>query len=641
MPSKPSKSAVRAMEKGRFLTPSNPPAIRMPLDPKPSKSPGRTMEGAEPLTPPDDAASMLDMDRRIPGSGSVTKTATGKLAIRVTIAPGNRPLVTLPWAKDDRQATARGRLVRDWGRRLRASGHPEHIEAMIEDAAVATTREQIAAIESAVAKCEAAPRAAPPRLATDVPTVAAFGLQWTSGELARRWPDHVRVKKSAGGDAQILRDRINPIIGGKRLDEVTLADADRVMASLPVAQPGEPRGGGRRRKAKGLTPASRRRVAEVLHKLLGYATYPARYIATNPLPRGWLPKPGKRKAMTCLYPDEDRRMLGHRDTPLVLRTLFGFLAREGMREGEALALDWTELDLERGAVRLDTNKTDDPRAWALDPGVARALRRWHALEGKPTSGAVFKVNTSNLVRDLHAAIAAAGLTRPELTERSAVRQPLRVHDLRATFVTVALATGRSEAWVMDRTGHRSSVMLNEYRRQARTWAELDLGALAPLDQAIPELRSRTPKTPAGGQKTGSGGGSHKTRKGRNTDNGQGGRSEGAVRSEHFEAKKACSPHRARTGTSLAGQQVLRRTSPLPSQQKRTLASRSTPASDPFEDNLKAPADPMEEALAGALALATRAGDLEAVSAIVAELRARRLDRAGGGVVDLATARERR
>lgn len=62
--------------------------------------------------------------------------------------------------------------------------------------------------------------------------------------------------------------------------------------------------------------------------------------------------------------------------PLAYRMLWGFLAREGMREGEALALTWTDLDLERGVVRLDKNKTDDPRAWALHPGVVAALRAY-------------------------------------------------------------------------------------------------------------------------------------------------------------------------------------------------------------------------------------------------------------------------
>lgn len=63
-----------------------------------------------------------------------------------------------------------------------------------------------------------------------------------------------------------------------------------------------------------------------------------------------------------------------------------------------------------------------------------------------------------------------------------------MHGLRRTFVTLALANGRYEAWVQDRTGHRSSVMVNRYRRAARSVTELGLGWLAPLCEASPELK---------------------------------------------------------------------------------------------------------------------------------------------------------
>ena len=56
-----------------------------------------------------------------------------------------------------------------------------------------------------------------------------------------------------------------------------------------------------------------------------------------------------------------------------------------------------------------------------------------------------------------------------------------------SFVTLALANGKTETWVADRTGHRSSQMINRYRRQARTAEELGLGWFQPLDQLIPEL----------------------------------------------------------------------------------------------------------------------------------------------------------
>ena len=66
---------------------------------------------------------------------------------------------------------------------------------------------------------------------------------------------------------------------------------------------------------------------------------------------------------------------------------------------------------------------------------------------------------------------------------------IRVHDLRGTFVTVSLANDNTESSISDRTGHRSSAMINNYKRIARGFQELDVGTLSPLDSALPELRA--------------------------------------------------------------------------------------------------------------------------------------------------------
>ena len=103
----------------------------------------------------------------------------------------------------------------------------------------------------------------------------------------------------------------------------------------------------------------------------------------------------------------------------------------------------------------------------------------------PKSGRLF--NPDGAARRLRKYARLAGLERTQLYEQSEERIALRVHDMRATFVTISLAQGQSETWVSDRTGHRSSQMLQNYRRVARTYQELNLGPLAPLDQSIPEL----------------------------------------------------------------------------------------------------------------------------------------------------------
>jgi integrase len=146
-------------------------------------------------------------------------------------------------------------------------------------------------------------------------------------------------------------------------------------------------------------------------------------------------------------------------------------------------------------VTLDENKTDDPRAWALSPGVTEAMRAWRGMrahEGADVSddALVFVDENGEPIGKVRVAeryrehLRAAGITRAVLFEQSRSRQRIRLHDTRATFITVALANGKSEAWVQDRTGHRSSTMINRYRRLARTVAELGLGGFVRMDEAI-------------------------------------------------------------------------------------------------------------------------------------------------------------
>lgn len=45
-------------------------------------------------------------------------------------------------------------------------------------------------------------------------------------------------------------------------------------------------------------------------------------------------------------------------------------------ESRSAKLVWSNIDLRRGVITLDENKTDNPRVWSLDKGVVRALQRW-------------------------------------------------------------------------------------------------------------------------------------------------------------------------------------------------------------------------------------------------------------------------
>lgn len=195
---------------------------------------------------------------------------------------------------------------------------------------------------------------------------------WTSGELRRLFPAHLKEVDHADNKSR-LEHHVYPYAGNVLMSEFSLDHADLVLR-----QPTLPSG-------------SLRHVGLVLHSLVVLAVYPGRLLRVNPLPKGWLPKVARTKAKEWLMPREDAQLMATTSIPLVRRLLVGFMAREGMREGEAARLEWTDIDLDHaggaGSVSLDENKTDDPRSWSLDAGVAEALRMWKAIA--PSSRWVF------------------------------------------------------------------------------------------------------------------------------------------------------------------------------------------------------------------------------------------------------------
>jgi integrase len=411
---------------------------------------------------------------------------------RVTLAPGDRPWIALPTCATREAAEERKDILAPLAAKLRAAGVASDIaRKFLEEASVREGRALARILEAGEALATGEARTKRAQSGPIGRTFEAVGKRWTSGELAAEYPDHVTAKSSADKDAGKLALYVYPVVGHVPLAAFTVDHAEAVMRGLP----------------EGRARATRRHVAQVMHRVLSLAVFPLKMIPSNPLPRGFLPKLGPTRAKAWLYPDEDRRLLASPAVPLAWRLLYGFLNREGMRSSEATGLTWRSLDLDRGTVTLDVNKTDDPRAWALSPGVVRALAAWREhLRGvvsvepdapvfvDPSGGAIVDYR---LAEQFRAHLRAAGVDRPELFERSAARRPIRLHDTRATFVTLALANGRSETWVGDRTGHKSSVMIAKYRRAARTAAELNLGDLAPLDAAIPELRASS--GPEGGE----------------------------------------------------------------------------------------------------------------------------------------------
>ncbi len=319
-------------------------------------------------------------------------------------------------------------------------------------------------------------------------TFRSVGRSWTSGELARKHPDQVASKRTVDDDVSRL----------EWLYE------DGGIGDVPIAAFSVDHADGAMQKLDGkLRSATRRQYAQVIRRVLELAVWPLRLLSANPLPRGFLPKVRQDRALQCLYPDEETQFLGCVDLPLVARVTCGFLARMGFRKSEAIGgepdedeepappLSWDRVDLERGVVYMARSKTEKPRPIAMPADVVSALTKWRKM--RPTHTLVFGDGEDNALaleaRDYRELLKRAGVRRAELHatgQRDSVA--VRVHDLRALFVTVSIAQGKPDSWVRDRTAHKTITMLDRYRRQARMFEELNLGPLADLDEAIPELR---------------------------------------------------------------------------------------------------------------------------------------------------------
>lgn len=417
-----------------------------------------------------------------PATGGLRKLASGYEA-RIRIEGKTREGFALTAVAGEAAARERCTAMATIAARLRRAGHAARASKLLKAAAEARTARSWASVLEAVDLLCTEGAAAPLETAAQPVTFGELAREWTSGKIHARFPDHVGVKRTSDTDALRLGKWIYPIAEHIPLSAFTLEHAQEIMRRIPAT------------KAR----ATRRSVAQLIARVLNLAVYPCKHLERSPIPKGFLPRIGKGKAMTYLYPDEDRRLLASDAVPYSERLLFGVLAREGVRCEEALSLRWLHLDLERGSIRVDVNKTDQPRTWALDAGVVAALRSWKAEHPDAEPGdRVFPHAPTRLAARFRGYLKIAGITRAELFERSDARRPIRAHDLRATFVTVNLANGKTEAWISDRTGHTSSTMISRYRRSARAHSELGQGTLTPLDEALGVAQSQPTDVASGG-----------------------------------------------------------------------------------------------------------------------------------------------
>lgn len=143
-----------------------------------------------------------------------------------------------------------------------------------------------------------------------------------------------------------------------------------------------------------------------------------------------------------------------------------FAAQTGCRRGELIALEWADVDLVRARARLRQSKTrgqvkvtkaDKVRSVELAPETTRMLAARAARWGR--TGPVFRDRQGKPWEDYELSGHWIRMRR-----RAAVRgvRPLKLHCLRHTYASLALAAGHDVAWIAGQIGDTLEVFLRRY-----------------------------------------------------------------------------------------------------------------------------------------------------------------------------------
>jgi integrase len=293
----------------------------------------------------------------------------------------------------------------------------------------------------------------------------------TFGEFLVNWIEGMRHRvrpTTWSAYERGLRCHVVPHLGSEPLQRVTAAQLNQLYTTLLIT--GHARGGG-------LSPKSVRNVHVGIHRALHDA------VRWNLVPRNVadLADPPRHASpeMSTWSAAELRTFLtraeGHR-----LYGAFVLAATTGMRRAEVLGLRWRDVNLANaslGVAQTLTTVSNEPilsepktarsrRSIALDPTTVTALKdhRRRQAEEKLLMGPAYAD------ADLVFAQPDGALLHPDVMSRqfkalvkSAKLRRIRLHDLRHTHATLALAAGIHPKVVSERLGHATvSITLDVY-----------------------------------------------------------------------------------------------------------------------------------------------------------------------------------
>lgn len=366
-----------------------------------------------------------------------------------------------------------------WGYVIESGRRPDGSRRQLSKAGFASKREAQAALDELLAR-ETAGLADTRKL-----TVAEYFADWLASKRSLR--DTTRSDYTG-----TIKRYLGPGLGSIKLAELRPHHIDQMYNDILDGRLG-----------KG-TPATVLHIHRTLRSALNSAVK-RRVIPWNPALHVELPQ--RRRPPTQVWTPADARRFLVASAGDRLAGLFHLMLFTGLRRGEALGLHWAHIDVENLVLVVQwqvTDAGDGPKLVApktragarnvpIDRGTAAVLqhRRAHQARerlawgsGWEDHGLVFTHENGGLIRPDHASATFARLVRQAGVPR------IRLHDLRHTHASLALAAGIQMKVVSDRLGHSTTAITADLYTHvipaiARDAAERFAAAMVTPTSAVP------------------------------------------------------------------------------------------------------------------------------------------------------------
>lgn len=305
-------------------------------------------------------------------------------------------------------------------------------------------------------------------------------------EYLNRWlRDAARPRvsrRTADGYAGLIDRYLLPPLGHKRLDKLQPLDIQTVYGQM---------------QERGLSARVVRHAHSVLHNALKQAVKWG-LLSRNPSDLAELPK----------VPHKERRVLSPGEAQDFLKAasvmphglIFEFALISGMRPEEYLALQWSDVDFERGTAQVRRALVWHKKSWSFEePKTARSRRtvylpaallqklaahRRKQAEERLKLGTVWQALDLIFCSEIGTPLRIPNITyryfRPLLTQARLPR--IRLYDLRHSCATLLLIAEENPKVVSERLGHSTIVLtLDTYSHVLPTMQQ---GATARLERLL-------------------------------------------------------------------------------------------------------------------------------------------------------------